>query len=267
MLYSRLVQVQCAELERAAKVFSCTTLLRNKARAVWCAGHVTIDFAVLHDSHTLLRMWATDVAVGPSPALAAFQLFDFLAAGDFDPRRGAYTLLDADAASSADTPTGPLHMPSPGPSLGHSDCSGASSAPPLGPGTVPAMSAAAAGDASQRHYVSCELLRHPVLQAVGYEALLRAFRVAGGGFDVATRTGAALSLTDSAAAGAVGAVVAVADCPAAAMRRAVAALELIDDTLAASVGVVKAAEAAELRSIIAALQYLAQQLDPHGQHA
>lgn len=236
------------------------------------AGHVTIDFAVLHDAHTMLRMWATDISVGPSPALAAFQLFDFLAAGDFDARRGVYALPN-DTASTADTPTGPLRMPTaagstPDSSDHGSDGCSATSAPPLGPETPPAWSAVSDG-AAPRHYVSCELLQHPLLPAVGYEPLLRAFRVAGAGFDVATRTGAALSLTDSAAAGTVGAVLAAADSPAAAMRRAVTVLELINETLVASVGPTRGTapvDAVEVRSLIIALQYLAQQLDPPQQH-
>lgn len=212
----------------------------------------------------MLRMWATDISIGPSPALAAFQLFDFLTAGDFNPRRGTYTLL-SDAASTADTPTGPLFMPAPASAPAAASAPGSVDAP-AGPGSEPATSAAGDG-AVQRFYVSCELLRHPALPVAGYDALLRAFRVAGAGFDIATRTGAMLSLTDSAAAGALGAVLAAAESPAAAMRRLVAALEMIDDTLAASVGLERVPEATAFRSLVAALQYLAQQLDPHGQHA
>eukprot|EP00892_Ulva_mutabilis_P001955 jgi/Ulvmu1/11760/UM008_0174.1 len=219
-------------------------------------GHATIDFAVLHDPHTMLRLWATDISVGPSPALAAFQLFDFLCAGDFNPRAGTYALL-TDAASTVDTPTGPLR--------GADGSTRSSMDGGNGPSTVGCSSTAGDG-AKQRCYVSCELLRHPALPAAGYNTLLRAFRVAGAGFDVATRTGAMLALTDTAAAGAVGTVLAAAESPAAAMRQSVAVMELMDDTMAASVGLEKIPEATGFRSLIAALQYLAQQLDPHAQH-
>lgn len=47
-------------------------------------------------------MWATHIHVGPTPALAAFQLFDFLAAGDFAPRQGRYTLPPPEAADDDD---------------------------------------------------------------------------------------------------------------------------------------------------------------------
>lgn len=37
-----------------------------------------------------LRLWAVDLTVSPTASLSGFQLFDFLAAGQFDPTTGAY---------------------------------------------------------------------------------------------------------------------------------------------------------------------------------
>lgn len=72
-----------------------------------CVGHAKIDFTVLRNSSALLRMWATDLSVGPSLALAAFQLFDFLSAGDFAPRSGIYSVSSGSSTASSTGDLGP----------------------------------------------------------------------------------------------------------------------------------------------------------------
>jgi hypothetical protein len=52
-------------------------------------------------------MWATDVSIGPSLALAAFQLFDFMSAGDFSPRSGVYTINSGSSTASSTGDIGP----------------------------------------------------------------------------------------------------------------------------------------------------------------
>ncbi|KAK9811483.1 hypothetical protein WJX72_004683 [[Myrmecia] bisecta] len=48
-------------------------------------GHVAVDFVALRDGGRL-RLWAVDLALRSTPSLCSFQMFDFLAAGEFDKR-------------------------------------------------------------------------------------------------------------------------------------------------------------------------------------
>lgn len=52
-------------------------------------GHVEVDFVASREAGKL-RLWAVDLSVSPTASLSGFQLFDFLAAGQFDPATGAY---------------------------------------------------------------------------------------------------------------------------------------------------------------------------------
>ena len=52
-------------------------------------GHVEVDFVASRDAEKL-RLWAVDLSVCPTASLSGFQLFDFLAAGQFDPATGTY---------------------------------------------------------------------------------------------------------------------------------------------------------------------------------
>ena len=70
-------------------------------------GHAKIDFTVLRNSSAQLRMWATDLSVGPSLALASFQLFDFLSAGDFAARSGIYAVNSGSSTASSTGDLGP----------------------------------------------------------------------------------------------------------------------------------------------------------------
>lgn len=143
------------------------------------AGHATIDF-VVHRERGLLRMWATDLNTGPSLALASYQLFDFLAAGEFRPREGRYVVADPEAATSS--VTGGLHD---------------GSEPPQGP---------AAASERQRFFVSCEVLQHSGLAKLDYGAFFKSCRNAGQVFDLEERTGTSFALLDSATAGVVSVV-------------------------------------------------------------
>lgn len=55
-------------------------------------GHMSVDFVTLVDEEQdgALRLWAVDLALHPTPSLMAFQLFDFLTVGTFDPANGTY---------------------------------------------------------------------------------------------------------------------------------------------------------------------------------
>lgn len=52
-------------------------------------GHVEVDFVASRDAGKL-RLWAVDLSICPTASLSGFQLFDFLAAGQFDPATGTY---------------------------------------------------------------------------------------------------------------------------------------------------------------------------------
>lgn len=72
-------------------------------------GHVEVDFVASKDTGKL-RLWAVDLSVCPTASLSGFQLFDFLAAGQFDPATGTYwvpgmpTTPDTSAAVAPNQP-------------------------------------------------------------------------------------------------------------------------------------------------------------------
>ena len=65
-------------------------------------GHLEVDFVASKEGGKL-RLWAVDLNTCPTASLSGFQLFDFLAAGQFDPATGTYwvpgmpEMLDLDA--------------------------------------------------------------------------------------------------------------------------------------------------------------------------
>lgn len=74
----------------------------------------------MQDDEGSLRLWAVDVAPHATPSLMAYQLFDFLTVGSFDPASGTYSVelepIDgASTLSGTTTTTTPLATP-PGPS-------------------------------------------------------------------------------------------------------------------------------------------------------
>ena len=121
-------------------------------------------------------MWATDLNPGLSLALASFQLFDFMAAGEFRARDGRYVVTDPDAAASS--VTGGLQSES-----------------------APRQQDPATASEHNRFYVSCEVLHHAGLAKLDYGAFFQSCRHAGKVFDLEERTGTSFALLDSAAAG------------------------------------------------------------------
>jgi hypothetical protein len=191
-----------------------------------------VDFTVLRDGNALLKMWATDLAVGPSLALASFQLFDFLAAGEFAAREGIYTVQSG--ASSA-TSTGDLRPDSAG-----------------NEGALPTHAHLA-----ERCFVSCETLQLEDA-GTGFENVLAATSAVGAGFDMAVRCGAVLSVYDRLRAGCLG-IVAVGGSHAGAMAAMVRALEVLLATAAASP---THARTSSLHGLLSSLKFLASRLDP-----
>lgn len=56
-------------------------------------GHVGVSFAALRDGG-MLRLWVIDVDLEIRSSSCGFRLFDYLAAGEFNPRTGAYYIHD-----------------------------------------------------------------------------------------------------------------------------------------------------------------------------
>ncbi len=94
-------------------------------------GHVEVDFVASREDGRL-RLWAVDLNVCPTASLSGFQLFDFLAAGQFDPVAGTYwvpgmpemdpgmmpdqAMVQPEAISSVDFPLAPSQTNASGPS-------------------------------------------------------------------------------------------------------------------------------------------------------
>lgn len=94
-------------------------------------------------------MWATDLSAGPSLALAAFQLFDFLSAGDFAPRSGIYAVNSGTSSASSTGDLGPDSVNNEGSMNDHVHV-------------------------AERCYVSCEMVAIQD-QSVGFEGVLQVY--------------------------------------------------------------------------------------------
>jgi hypothetical protein len=124
-------------------------------------------------------MWATDLNVGPSLALASYQLFDFLSAGQFFPQHGKYLLNQPDESSS--NATGGMNAESSSSQAAHEPYHN-----------------------RQRFFVACELLQHPGLQNLDFGSFFRSCRAANKVFDMEERTGTTFALLDKPAAETIG---------------------------------------------------------------
>jgi hypothetical protein len=205
------------------------------------AGYVSVDFVVLRDG-SLLRMWATDINVGPGPSLAAFQLFDFLAAGAFKPRSGVYVVGEG----SVTVPTGGLN----------------SSEPSDGRPGSGSVDLAAVGVAQERCFVSCDLLRHPGIASMDYGGFFNACKAVGLAFDMDTRTGTAILVIDGSSCGAMG-IVCVGESHCAAMAMLKNALELLDSSAVAAAPDSRVL-AGSFRATLSTITFLAERLGAAG---
>lgn len=72
-------------------------------------GHVAVDFVTWQagpEAGGALRLWAVDLSPFPTPSLMAFQLFDFLSVGTFNPATGAYVVEPEEEGTMSSTLTG-----------------------------------------------------------------------------------------------------------------------------------------------------------------
>lgn len=192
---------------------------------------------MVHRAGGLLRLWGTDLTAGPTAAVAAFQLFDFLAAGTFHPRRGQYLVTDALPAADTGSVSEALHLHAPS-----------------------STADGVASNAEARFFVSCDSLRHPGFPGVDYGAFFRACRAAGKVFDLETRTGTSFSLMDTPRCGAIGAL-SVAPTLFDAVSDMAHTLEFIHATAcAASPGAEEPAQG--LLATLSTLRFLAERLAP-----
>jgi hypothetical protein len=67
--------------------------------AAGAIGHLAVDFVTLRDNGAT-RLWAIDVTPSVTPSLLAFQLFDFLTSGNFNPTSGNYIVSEVSPSGS-----------------------------------------------------------------------------------------------------------------------------------------------------------------------
>ncbi|KAG2501161.1 hypothetical protein HYH03_000976 [Edaphochlamys debaryana] len=178
-------------------------------------GHVMVDFVTLLEPGAnagagpggtagQLRLWLVDLRPGLTPSLIAFQLFDFLAAGAFNPMTGAYLVEldplndpdpdsreDASAAAAAALAAAgmdPANLPTPGTSARASpEPSKARTGP--GPGS--------SGPVQQlRYYFVLDQLQHPAVKAMACSKFFYHCWQNGFHFDVDHRQGVIFNLSD-----------------------------------------------------------------------
>jgi hypothetical protein len=65
-------------------------------------GHLAVDF-VTHRDNGVTRLWAIDITPSVTPSLLAFQLFDFLTSGNFNPTSGNYIVSEVSPSASPKT--------------------------------------------------------------------------------------------------------------------------------------------------------------------
>ncbi|KAL6746704.1 hypothetical protein V8C86DRAFT_1820156 [Haematococcus lacustris] len=143
-------------------LLECANAIGIACAAVGVMGHVTVDFVTSSwatDTHMSdpggggngagggLRLWAVDLVLHPTASLMAYQLFDFLTVGRFDPVAGVYQVAlqggegeglegeDAEEAAplSARAPLPPPQAPQHSQHLSNSTEQAASGPPPSAP--------------------------------------------------------------------------------------------------------------------------------------
>ncbi|KAG2432871.1 hypothetical protein HXX76_008603 [Chlamydomonas incerta] len=158
-------------------------------------GHAMVDFVTLLEQQQPqaqgaaaggggggLRLWLVDLRPGIMPSLVAFQLFDFLAAGAFNPMTGAY-LVELDPIEDSELL---LAGPEPTP-------------PPQAAAAPQDLAAAMPGSAapqSLRYYFVLDSLQHPAVKAMPCSKFFYHCWQQGFHFDVDHRQGVIFNLSD-----------------------------------------------------------------------
>ncbi|GMH38300.1 hypothetical protein BSKO_06184 [Bryopsis sp. KO-2023] len=170
------------------------------SRDLGIIGHLGISFVVLQE-HGQLKMWATNLSPYPTLALTSFQLFDFLTAGEFDPKIGAYLIPDDEEseASFEEKLRRELAVER-GDGDGDRDRN-----PEYIDGLVKESESPVSESTLQRRfYVSLDRLAHPLLQKLQYASFFHCCRVHGMCFDMQDRIGTAFNVADGFATGVLG---------------------------------------------------------------
>ncbi|GLC34485.1 hypothetical protein PLESTB_001256000 [Pleodorina starrii] len=150
-----------------------------------------------------LRLWLVDVRPGITPSLTAFQLFDFLTAGTFNPMTGAYLveldpIEDTDAGEADDSEGRPAgrnwqqQQPEASPSA-------SSSLAPLGSNLLPGPAAPTPPPEvtqSLRYYFVLDQLQHPAVKSMPCSKFFYHCWQHGFHFDVDHRQGVIFNLSD-----------------------------------------------------------------------
>ncbi|KAG2448854.1 hypothetical protein HYH02_006205 [Chlamydomonas schloesseri] len=138
-----------------------------------------------------LRLWLVDLKPGIMPSLMAFQLFDFLAAGAFNPMTGAY-LVELDPVEDSDLLLAEATPPPPplGPAAAGAGAAGAS------PLDLAAALPSSAAPQSLRYYFVLDSLQHPAVKAMPCSKFFYHCWQQGFHFDVDHRQGVIFNLSD-----------------------------------------------------------------------
>lgn len=171
-------------------------------------GHIGIDFVALKDKGQL-KMWAIGLQAWCTSSFTSFQLFDFLAAGEFDPRIGTYFVpgeegsapheIEANAVNeasldvSAHYPIDDAHVEGDSAPGDHSDSASRGSRTDARHGTVDESQlqerrftnySSIEMNPHRRFYVSINELPLAALKTVQYAAFFHSCRVHGFCFDM-----------------------------------------------------------------------------------
>ncbi|GLI64066.1 hypothetical protein VaNZ11_007230 [Volvox africanus] len=197
-------------------LYDATLAVGRSAYATGVVGHVMVDFVTLLEppgggadvsppgnpiNPGGLRLWLVDLRPGITPSLTAFQLFDFLAAGTFNPMTGAYIveldpIEDTDQGEDEDG-RGPGQIRQPaqegstaGPARNVMLSEPDTLAPPL------AHTAPPGAQQSLRYYFVLDQLPHPAVKSMPCSKFFYYCWQHGFHFDVDHRQGVIFNLSD-----------------------------------------------------------------------
>ena len=167
--------------------------------SVGAIGYIGVDFVVSCEGG-VLKLWPMELHLRQTDSQAIYELFDFVAAGEYDPEAGAYRVpsVDSEAARallSRDRP----------PARG---------------------TALAATPTSRRAFAAAHHVSHPAISSLLYANFMQDCRTEKVCFNMEARLGTALHLHDSLAAGALG-VLCVASEPRAALVALTRAMDFV----------------------------------------
>ncbi|KXZ47062.1 hypothetical protein GPECTOR_38g299 [Gonium pectorale] len=174
-------------------------------------GHVMVDFVTLLEQPGEaggglpaaagaggpggLRLWLVDLRPGITPSLTAFQLFDFLSAGTFNPMTGAY-LVELDPIEDTDPGDADDAVGRAGQGGRRTESEAEASLASVSGRSGGADAQAAHGPQSLRYYFVIDQLQHPAIKSMPCSKFFYFCWQHGFHFDVDHRQGVIFNLSD-----------------------------------------------------------------------